>query len=82
MIVSIKRVLTWGDDAVIVQCRPCVMCGAESEMTLARAPFMQWQNGALIQTAFPNMPIKDRELLLSGTCSPCFDYLLEDEEPF
>jgi hypothetical protein len=82
MIVGISRVLAVGDDAVIVKCRPCVMCGAQAEMTLARGSFMQWRHGALVQEAFPEMAIRDRELLISGTCSACFDNLMDEEFPF
>lgn len=33
--------------------------------------------GSLIQVAMPELSADDRELLISGTCGPCFDKMFE-----
>jgi redox-regulated HSP33 family molecular chaperone len=38
-----------------------------------------WKAGALIQNVMPYLSDNDRELLISGTCEPCFDKLFGGE---
>lgn len=42
--------------------------------------FMAWDSGGMIQTAMPSVTADDRELLISGTCGPCFDKMFKEEE--
>lgn len=66
-----------------VQCRPCTMCGKVNTVRVPKAGFDKWRTGALIQNVLPEVSKEDRELLISGTCPPCFDKLfrgIEDEE--
>ena len=59
----------------------CRMCGEEHILTVTEEQFHNWQRGMKVQDAFPNMPAADRELLISRTCSKCWDKLFpEDEE--
>ena len=37
-----------------------------------------WQAGELIQNALPELSADERELLISGTCGPCFDKMFGD----
>ena len=61
--------------------KPCMMCGKTSEMEVDSLAFHRWQNErVLIQLAFPDMSVEDRETLISGTHGPCFEAMFADEE--
>lgn len=62
-----------------VRCRPCPVCGAAETLTVDAASLERWNSGELIQTAFPTMSLNDRELLISGTHSACWEALFADE---
>jgi hypothetical protein len=47
---------------------------------LDRQAVESWQGGELIQNAFPDMTMGDRELLISGTHAACWDKLFPREE--
>ena len=49
------------------------------EMDITQDQFDQWQGGALIQVAMPNLSTEEREFLISGTI-PDEWRLLEDEK--
>lgn len=71
-----------GTDTINVKTKPCCVCGKQHDFVLNREKFLQWQDGAKIQNVFSEMSIDDREILISGTCGPCFDKLfppLEEE---
>jgi hypothetical protein len=42
--------------------------------------YNQWQGGKLVQDAFPYLSADEREILISGTCGPCFDAMFSEEE--
>lgn len=53
----------------------CNWCG---ESVLISAPSIEWDlwftpDRPVIQRVFPTMSDEDREMLISGTCSVCFD---------
>lgn len=59
----------------------CDMCKKTHTIEVPKAGYMQWLNGgARIQDAMPQLSDDDRELLISGTCGPCFDSLFADDE--
>ncbi len=35
--------------------------------------YAMWEAGTVIQKALPNLSAGDREMMISGTCSKCFD---------
>ena len=37
-----------------------------------------WKAGMYVQDAFPALSPGERELLISGTCEPCFDRMFAD----
>ena len=53
----------------------CRSCASESRFTLEPAAVDAWKKGALIQHMFPHLNRTERELMISGTCGPCFDRL-------
>ena len=56
----------------------CTDCGTVKTYTLDEAKVDRWKAGGLIQNLFPE--IEDREIMISGTCSDCFDKLFADED--
>ena len=55
----------------------CVICKRVKTLELNVDAMKEWQNGKLIQDAFPNLSEDDRELMISGTCGECFDAMME-----
>lgn len=58
------------------------------ELPVTEAQFAHWKAGALVQEAFPNLTISQREFLLTGTTQEEWDtlygpghYVDEDEQP-
>lgn len=51
----------------------CPFCGKVTTLNVPADGFMAWQNGSLVQSAFPDMSAEDREVLISGMCIDCQD---------
>ncbi|NDG31909.1 hypothetical protein EB118_17775 [bacterium] len=52
----------------------CNMCSADHVIFVKMHDYIEWKNGAgFIQDLMPYLSNADRELLISGTCGPCFD---------
>jgi hypothetical protein len=57
--------------------KKCRICRKEFKINVKKADYDAWKNGEkLIQQAFPYLTDNEREVLISGICSPCFDELL------
>ena len=62
-------------EKLIVQVK-CHMCRKVHEVTVNAAAFMRWENReGHIQDLMPELSASERELLISQTCSRCFDSL-------
>lgn len=59
--------------------RQCPLCGTARVFDLDYGALTRWENGAMIQDVFPDLPAGDRETIVSGICEPCFDRLYEEE---
>lgn len=59
---------------------PCTVCQRSEHMHLEKDSFDRWQNGEVIQKAFPRLTEDERELLISGTHSECWDSMFVDAE--
>lgn len=61
----------------------CPICKEETYVSVESADFEAWQNGALIQNVMWYLSPKERETLISGICSICWDKMFseEDDEP-
>jgi hypothetical protein len=55
---------------VLVLCR---RCKEVKRVKATRKQIADWAGGALIQSAMRHLNADDRELMISGTCGPCFD---------
>lgn len=62
----------------------CPNCGCFNGVPVNESDYMVWQNGALIQDAFPYLNAEDREKLISGFCEDCWNALFggEDEDSY
>lgn len=58
----------------------CPHCKEETGLRVPSAGAVEWQRGALIQDAFPDLGETDRERLLTGICQPCWDKMAEEAE--
>ena len=64
----------------------CPFCGLIHEVAVNEMDYLDWQDGKLAQDAFPYLSASDREMLISGICSSCWDGMFgtdeEEEEDF
>lgn len=58
----------------------CWRCKKVTTLEVHPEGYAKWRTGTLIQSALPELPPSDRELLISRTCAPCFDEVFRDEE--
>ena len=65
---------------IVVKTKTCVVCGKYELWSLDRQAVENWQAGKLIQDAFPDMSLKDREIMISGTHPECWDKLFTEKE--
>lgn len=56
----------------------CHDCGIVKTYRLEPERVERWRNGERIQNVFPE--IDDREIMISQTCTKCFDELFADED--
>jgi hypothetical protein len=58
----------------------CVHCGGHTIFFGHRKAFQRWRNGNFVQDVWPYASVGDRETLISGTHSECFDEMLPPDE--
>ncbi len=49
----------------------CVFCHKFVEIKMPVDGYQKYLEGELVQRAFPNMKVEDREFLISGICKDC-----------
>lgn len=66
----------------IIKTRSCLVCGKAGTVELTDEEFEAYTNndGRHIQDVLPHLSIAEREMLISGTHSDCFDSLYADSE--
>lgn len=60
----------------------CPFCGKESSILVRDEDFEAWQNGALIQDVMEYLDSSERERLISGICSDCWNKMFGEEEDY
>ena len=62
----------------------CPFCGRGNEVEVNEMDYLDWQDGASAQDAFPYLSASERELLITGICPTCWDSTFDDaeEEPY
>lgn len=59
----------------------CPFCGKTTPIQIRRvADYHAWQNGELVQNAFPYLSADEREMLISGICPTCWEGMFGGEE--
>ncbi|PGF05366.1 hypothetical protein COM61_01250 [Bacillus toyonensis] len=71
---------TFEDTETEVVVKICSTCGKEKKFTVSSRALKDWENGQLIQRAFPNMEAPDRELFRGGMCGDCWNRMFPVEE--
>ena len=61
-----------------VETKPCPLCKKVSHVRLWEDSVIKWQGGELIQNVWPNMSAEDRELLITGTHSICWNEMFSE----
>lgn len=68
---------------MIKKAKKCVFCHKFVEIEMSAEGYKKYIEGALVQDAFPEMRVEDREFLISGICEDCQKYVFgEDDEEF
>lgn len=60
--------------------KTCWICNEEHEIFVDTNDFIEWQEGKYIQNVWPHLNADDREVMISGTCGPCYDKMFGDED--
>lgn len=56
----------------------CQECGTLYSLEVDYQGYLEWRyEGKLLQHALPQNTHDERELLLSGTCGPCYDSMFQ-----
>ena len=58
----------------------CPICGHANEVEVNEMDYLDWQDGMLVQDAFPYLSANEREMLISGICPSCWDNMFPPEE--
>lgn len=59
----------------------CPFCGKGNEVWANEDDYWDWQDGELVQNAFPYLSADEREMLISGICPECWGKMWgEDDE--
>ncbi len=59
----------------------CMMCGKRADpVWMPKEACLRWRHGELLQVAWPSGSEADREVLISGTHSECYDALAESDD--
>lgn len=60
---------------------PCPFCKRPGDrVEVADDELKAYNQGQLVQVAFPNLSIDVRERIMTGICAPCFDALWADDD--
>jgi hypothetical protein len=62
---------------IVVTCGTCQT--KQPPLVMPHFVLKRWVRGMKIQDANPNLTPSEAELLISGTCGPCFDKMFKDQ---
>lgn len=58
----------------------CIHCQTKHIIAVDQSGYALWIQGTLIQKALPNNTDAERELLISQTCSTCWDSMFSEDD--
>lgn len=61
--------------------KECPFCGKKSTLSVVASDYHAWQRGLQIQYAFPDLSPFYREILQSGICISCQEYIFGKPAP-
>ncbi len=56
----------------------CRTCGSQESIRVQTKDLAAWKNGEVIQEAMPYLDADQREMMISNTCSKCWDELFPE----
>lgn len=59
--------------------RICPVCREGAEVVISTTKYVEWQEGRLVQDAFPELSPAEREILISGVHPACWETLWSDD---
>jgi hypothetical protein len=65
--------------SITVDCT-CPICSQTSAVLVELEGYSAWFNGSLIQVAMPYLSPNEREGLMTGICSDCWDNMFSDDD--
>lgn len=57
----------------------CPFCGRGNEVEVNEADCWDWDDGMLVQDAFPYLSASEREMLITGCCPTCWNKMFGDD---
>jgi len=70
-------------DSATILSKNCVCCNKHMKIIIPKGhdhDYIDWKEGKLIQDAMPYLTPEEREMLISGICGECFNYLFGEED--
>lgn len=64
-----------GEHKYVFTSVPCPMCSSQEEIAVGGEDLFWYNQGKLMQEAFPYLTANQRERLMSGMCGKCYDNL-------
>ena len=58
----------------------CIICVKQKTIQVNKSDYTEYNNGKLIQLAFPYLNSNDRELIRSGICGDCYDSIFKEDD--
>lgn len=55
----------------------CPICGCANFVFVNEMDYLDWQDGELVQDAFPYLSADEREMLISGICPDCWENMFK-----
>lgn len=69
-------------EIVVIKCPKCPVCGLSGMVIAPLSAWNEYANGMHVQNAFPMLNADQREMIVSGTHSKCWDELWGDDEDY
>lgn len=58
----------------------CPICSQSSVVLVEIESYVAWRRGSLIQVAMPYLSANERESLMTGICSDCWDDMFSEDD--
>jgi len=81
-LVPLYETSTWDPRALDIKAvyRDCPHCGGSSRLNVSLFMYMQWRSKVNIQDVWPHVSPDQREVMITGYHSACFDDIFGDDD--